>query len=1078
MLTANRRVAAFAVVLAILALAQGSGVVGQDMNRRTTASGVVAPLSHAAAEAPAESPATAPPPGAASAEASVPPTRPNRDYLRRDSLLNRTGENPDWERKPPLKRIADPANLEDEKPEALKAAAKVKADQDLKEQKIKAIKYLATVGCGCPNYKEDVITGLLAALSDCDEEVRYEAAVAFCKTSENPCKTCPSGDCCDPDVMRKLDELANGTDDKGCALEPSPRVRAAARLALNTCVRSRGPLEQQPLPVERLTRRVSTTRIDAAADQAEPGPAGYANAEIDSAGFVYLENVPNGYADVENDSAEADHRPATRFGTASFQPVQPLTAPAQPLTAPGQPLAPTDAGAGRPPISPGIDRLAMRLEERKSTSVPGEETGSESIAESAPADTGEMLQKADTVQTTKVRRRSQVAMEPYIRGYKAGQIHTTANGAYWFPVRSDLDTIVSKIDPSLIDNVLVIPGPYGLRYGPGFAFIDILRAPTPRYRCGPEIHFDTIGAVRTNGGQVYGREIIFGGDQNYGYRFSYGHRKGSDYKSGDGTKIPSSYENRDLLGEIGVDVGSHQHLDFAYQRLDQTDTEYPGQFFDIDSLGTYGFELRYLDDDPCRSWDAFEISSWYNRTKYAGATHRKYLRPDFATIQRVNWALDNLFAEEVGNPSLYPLPGTGANETAAITHGDTDGGLASSGLRASVTYGDPDDRLLRLGADFRYLAHRGITERYQTLFDRNRISFDQLSEDIQDQILGLEGGFEKNMPHAWMANPGLYAEGSAYVTDVWKAAIGGRIDWVRTTARASDIRPDGSLHGREDEFKQNDNLLACYLSNDFFLTDSLMLRASVGHAQRSPTLVERYADAIFLAVIQSGITNVVGEPTLEPEKNWQFDLGLSLDRDFWRCGGRFFNAWVEDYITYEDAVISDFTSARQLRFVNTGLATLVGFETYAEMDLTRRLTGFAIMSYVDGRDRDIDRPLPAMSPLESTVGVRLHDPDGGRRWGVELAARMVATQERLAAIRSGSSIVDLEERTPGFTVWNLKGYWNRTENLSLIAGVDNLFDRNYQEHLDLRLTGPMGFPNALNVWAPGITPYFGFDWVY
>jgi hypothetical protein len=74
-----------------------------------------------------------------------------------------------------------PANLESQNP-ALKAAAKVKSEEDLAPQKIKAIKYLATIGCGCyPGVRE----ALLAALDDCTESVRYEAAIAFCQAAGN-----------------------------------------------------------------------------------------------------------------------------------------------------------------------------------------------------------------------------------------------------------------------------------------------------------------------------------------------------------------------------------------------------------------------------------------------------------------------------------------------------------------------------------------------------------------------------------------------------------------------------------------------------------------------------------------------------------------------------------------------------------------------------------------------------------------------------------------------------------------------------------------------------------------------------
>ena len=64
------------------------------------------------------------------------------------ALFNRRGNHPGLERKPALKAIADPANLASPNP-AIKKAAEVKMAEDLKKQKIKAVKYLAGIGCGC-----------------------------------------------------------------------------------------------------------------------------------------------------------------------------------------------------------------------------------------------------------------------------------------------------------------------------------------------------------------------------------------------------------------------------------------------------------------------------------------------------------------------------------------------------------------------------------------------------------------------------------------------------------------------------------------------------------------------------------------------------------------------------------------------------------------------------------------------------------------------------------------------------------------------------------------------------------------
>ncbi len=186
-------------------------------------------------------------------------------------------------KKPPVKPLADPANLESQNP-AIKAAAEIKAEEDLAPQKIKAIRYLATIGCRCyPQIKP----ALLAALDDCTEEVRYEAALAFCRSAGNPCSVCNSSTCCDPDVRKKLSELASGTDDQDCWKEPSPRVRSAAAGALNACEmiappETISPPEDEPreLPPPEMAPNESAPET-AAAESETPAPLTVAGSPAD-----------------------------------------------------------------------------------------------------------------------------------------------------------------------------------------------------------------------------------------------------------------------------------------------------------------------------------------------------------------------------------------------------------------------------------------------------------------------------------------------------------------------------------------------------------------------------------------------------------------------------------------------------------------------------------------------------------------------------------------------------------------------------------------------------------------------------
>lgn len=102
-------------------------------------------------------------------------------------VVNREGNFPGCEKLPPLKKIADPANLASKNP-AIKKAAEIKAEEDLAKQKIKAIKYLAEIGCG--GCYPGVAEALAASLDDCTEAVRYEAVKAILSTS-----ACGQDDC-------------------------------------------------------------------------------------------------------------------------------------------------------------------------------------------------------------------------------------------------------------------------------------------------------------------------------------------------------------------------------------------------------------------------------------------------------------------------------------------------------------------------------------------------------------------------------------------------------------------------------------------------------------------------------------------------------------------------------------------------------------------------------------------------------------------------------------------------------------------------------------------------------------------
>ena len=702
---------------------------------------------------------------------------------------------------------------------------------------------------------------------------------------------------------------------------------------------------------------------------------------------------------------------------------------------------------------------ATLTREQPSDNAPQRETvDATDYASAQSPEVAAVIQQSNRVQTTEFQKRSQLSLDPNIRGYQGSSIYMLSDGLYWTPIRPDLDTILNRLDPALYDDISVISGPYGLRYGPGFAFMRILNVETPRNPNGYESHFRTGFSTRTNGGQAYGRETVYGGGCDWGYIINYGNRVGGDYQPGGNSTqpaVPGSYKSQSLMGQVGFDLSPESNLEFRFRRLDDTDTEYPLQFFDVDYMGVDAYSLHYNSEDPC-GCGTFSMMGWYSRSRFHGDTYPQQPNSPYYSVARVNAALNDA------------IPATGTNLL-----GWTQGHHMITGARVNKTYGDPDWTLLSVGADVRYMTQR-----------------------INEQFIAntLQEPFFTNLPNSDFINPGIYSELTLSWLPYTTTTLGARLDWVNTSTDTSEFRRNSNLNFYRDDLDQNDMLYSFYLSNELELNNEWTVRLAGGYSQRPPSTLERYADGVFVATAQSGLTRVIGTPTLETEKLWQIDASLEGQYERWAGRVTGFYSWVDDPITYMGFPVLDPTGAYLVRYINGNLFVRNGFEALGEWKMTDTLTPFATARYVWGEDSDVfvqgvgyrNLPLMGIFPFSSDMGLRIHDAEGGNRWGLEFAARMVASQNRTASLRLGTTFVqalddDWESRTGGFTTFRIGGYYNLTENLYVVGGVDNLFDRSYLEHLNQRLPAD-NIDNTpfqkVAVLSPGITPYFGVEWNY
>lgn len=729
----------------------------------------------------------------------------------------------------------------------------------------------------------------------------------------------------------------------------------------------------------------------------------------------------------------------------------------------------------RPPVSMALrdafGRLAReQLEQNRRTRAIAPSTnivfGVEAILR-ATTDAGNLLGESPSILGVEAPRRTPIITGTRIRGGRDGEL--AASGSYWVPARMDLDTALSKMDSRMIDDVIVIKGPYSVIYGPGFHFVDTQLIRSDRYEDGMEWHGSSSFDYKVNGEQWYGRQTMRGGDSDWGVFVGYGHRTGNDYATGDGVSMPSSYKSRDLDVALGGDLTPESSIEFNYLRLDQTDVEFPGQAFDIDFLVTDGYEMEYVvQDQP--DFDRMALDTWYNRTRFAGSAQRPGKKRQFPIYGR---------REFIGN---------------------TDVDSMSTGYRWATSWGDPDHQQLSVGSDLRYI--------------------NQELNEITSGVVGNTIWFDKNspIPRSHWSNPGLFVEWIQHASDQLLLSCGTRVDLVSTNIdddaeKLAEIGPEDIRYSfvvGSDDYDRDFELVAIHATATYEINRCWTTSLACGYAERAPTLTELYAGKPFMFLLQNGLNTVTGDPRLKKERLWQIDAALAYNAGRFRSGINAYHAWIEDYITFENIGIFPlgFGGAEQvnLKFVNTNLATIAGFEFHMEYDLAPRLLSFATLQYIGGRDQDRDgdfatkpatpnspsirepglargsyggafgsmqpdpgapaEPLPNIRPLESRIGVRLHDDSDQPAWFIELAMRIVDDQSRIA-----TSL--FETPTPGFAVWDLRSFWKATDRLLIVAGVENFTDRNYQEYLDFRSQG-----DALAVFQPGINFYFGSELAY
>ncbi|WP_244857016.1 TonB-dependent copper receptor [Aromatoleum bremense] len=266
---------------------------------------------------------------------------------------------------------------------------------------------------------------------------------------------------------------------------------------------------------------------------------------------------------------------------------------------------------------------------------------------------------------------------------------------------------------------------------------------------------------------------------------------------------------------------------------------------------------------------------------------------------------------------------------------------------------------------------------------------------------------------------GAFAEGTYLLNDAQRVIAGLRVD----DHESKDHRRTSATRGRT----ASDTLTSGFARYESEYADGAgTWYAGLGHAERFPDFWE------FLRANGAAGQSFV---SLQPEKTTQLDLGTLWSSGEWSASVSGFYGKVDDFILLK------WTAPAGVRNID---ATTYGLESDVAWRFARNWMVTGSLAWVRGNNDTDHKALAQQPPLEARLAVEYND----NVFSYGALLRLVAEQDRFD-VGSGGIVANGMDLGPtsGFALLSLNAGWRPSKSVLLTAGVDNVFDRTYREHL-------------------------------
>jgi iron complex outermembrane recepter protein len=642
----------------------------------------------------------------------------------------------------------------------------------------------------------------------------------------------------------------------------------------------------------------------------------------------------------------------------------------------------------------------------------------EIIERSAVIDIGEILRSQPNISGI---RRGGYAIDPVVRGFRYSQINIFLDEGVHIEggCPNRMDPVLAHIKSEDIQRLEIAHGPYLFKYGPtlGSSLKVVTRQDNPFGQ--KKLQATSLSSYDANRNGFRQHLAIKGSQNNMYYRISGGYADYGNYTDGRGNEWKTAFKKYGISADVGFRPSANGQMDISYKGSFARDVMFPALPMDETIDNTNIISAVYTHRNPAHTDDITRISAYYSMVYHEMDNSR---RPQYSAV-------------------VPPWQGI----MQAVAKVDT----RSTGTRV-IAQCKHDLLMLEGGFDLDHTWKDG-SRHMKMIMEMDGQEF------INERIVSL-------WKDARMLNSGLFAGMTAQQGALeFSTTIRTDLNYS-TSGDTLFIEKDGRIY--YDAKPSTHIFWSLGMNMAYHLSEAWKISLGLGRGVRPPDLSERYIQ--FLA---TGFDryDYLGNPELKPEKNYQADLMFEYSDESFHFFTNIFRAGIHDFIAWQflpPAVArpQSMGAPGVKQFRNIKRAVFYGFEAGLSSQPARGLNASLSAGYTYAYFPEIEKiilvnaqaigtetlyndPVPEIPALESQLAIAYLF--FGDKLEPSLELRAVAPQNFI-------SHASYEESTPGYVIAGVAISWKPIKQVHFMAGVNNLFNKAYYEHLNRRIIGEGG----------------------